>query len=79
MLSDASAAGDALLHGDFDEGRFRIHLLILKAEALGLPGLSAAAQKLGAELGPMGRPPGTGYGASLLQVADELETMGLNL
>ena len=75
MLIDAHAAGDAVLRDDYDEARFRTHLLALKAGVLGLCPLCAAALRLEAELGPLGRPPGIGYGATLLRVADELESI----
>jgi hypothetical protein len=79
LVVDANATGDAVLQLDFDEARFRTHLLRLKAEALGLPRLAAAAAILGTALGPAGHATALDYGAGLLQLADELETIGLAL
>jgi hypothetical protein len=79
LAADATATGDAVLQNDFDEARFRMYLLRLKADVLGLPGLSAATATLRTALGPVGSAPATGYGADLLRVADELESIGCSL
>jgi hypothetical protein len=79
LVVDANATGDAVLQLDFDEARFRTHLLRQKAEALDLPRLAVAAAVLGTALGPAGRAPAADYGAGLLQLADELATIGVAL
>jgi len=72
VASDASAVAEAVLRGDLDEARFRTHLLAFRAGSLELRALSAAAEVLGLQLGPMGGLPNVSYGAGLLQVAEEL-------
>jgi len=79
MVSESHALGEAVLQDDLDEARFRTHLLAVCASALGLQSLSNAAARLGHDLGPVESAPGRGYGASLLLVADELETLGVAL
>jgi len=72
VASDASAVAEAVLRGDLDEARLRTHLLASRAGSLEMRALSAAAQVLGLQLGPMGGRPNLSYGAGLLQVAEEL-------
>jgi len=79
MIVDANAAGDAALERDFDEARFRANLLAEKADALGFPTLAAAAALLMTQLGPVGAAPDSGYGATMLQIAVELEAIGFTL
>jgi hypothetical protein len=74
VVQEAAATGDALLTGDIDEARFRIHLLVAKADIAGLEAVSRAAALLLAVLGPPGTSPGVGYGAGLLRLADEVDS-----
>lgn len=75
MVFDARAAGDAALWRDFDESRFRAHILMGKAYALGFTDLALAAAALEADLGPPGTEPGTAYGASMVLVAEEINAV----
>ena len=63
----------AVLVGDFDEARFRTNLLVAKAAIAGLTNVAIAAGELSDTLGPPGAPPGVGFGAEILRIADELE------
>ncbi|MGY3232997.1 hypothetical protein ACVWWJ_004481 [Luteibacter sp. HA06] len=74
VVQEAAAASDALLTGDVDEARFRIHLLVAKADIAGFEQVSRAAALLLARLGAPGNVPGTGYGACLIKLADELDS-----
>jgi HPt (histidine-containing phosphotransfer) domain-containing protein len=71
---DAKAAGEAFAQRDFNEARFRAHLLAGKASGLGFNRLALAAADLEALLGPPDSVPLQGYGASMLRVAAEVET-----
>jgi hypothetical protein len=75
MAGDATAAGDAVLRRDLDEARFRTHQVAVKAKAMGLSTLFAAARVAHADLGPMGGAPRPSYGASLLHLAAELDAL----
>jgi len=74
VVQEAAAASDALLTGDVDEARFRIHLLVAKADIAGFEEVSRAAALLLATLGAPGNVPGTGYGACLINLADKLDS-----
>ena len=76
LVQDAAAMGDAALAGEFDETRFRAHIIAAKADAAGHVDLALAAAHLVILLGPTGAKPGEGYGAGILRVASELEAIG---
>lgn len=73
MVLDARAAADAALRRDFDESRFRAHLIMGKAYALGLMSVAIAAAVLESDFGPPGSEPGDNYAASMVRVAEELK------
>lgn len=77
VVQEAAAVGDATLAGNLEEARFRAHLLVTKADVAGFTGVSQAAAQLLGTLGPPGEPPGVGYGAVLVRVADELDAIDL--
>lgn len=55
------------------EARFLARLIMAKAEVAGLADVVLSAIHALDRLGPQGAAPRAGYGASLLQVADELD------
>jgi hypothetical protein len=75
VVQEAAAASDALLTGDVDEARFRIHLLVAKADIAGFEEVSRAAALLLVTLGAPGSVPGPGYGACLINLADVLDSV----
>ena len=77
VMSDAAALGDAALSGDFDEARFRAHLVVDRARALGLRDVASAGEKLISALGPAGTHPSLGYGVDILRVTDALDSIPL--
>ncbi|MGF6709504.1 hypothetical protein QFZ41_000468 [Luteibacter sp. W1I16] len=74
MVSDAAAVGAAALCHDFDEARFRALLIARCAEVAGFANVARAANDLVEALGPVGSQPELSYGASMLRVADELDS-----
>jgi hypothetical protein len=75
VVQEAAGVSTAILAGDIDEARFRTHLLVAKADIAGLERVAAAAGTLLAALGPAGSPPGVGFGAEILHLADELDAV----
>jgi hypothetical protein len=73
VAQEAGAVSTAVLAGDIDEARFRTHLLVARADVAGLDGVAVAAGELLVTLGPPRTPPGVGFGAIILRLADELD------
>jgi len=76
IVRDSVAMNDAALAGDFDEARFRVQLIVAKADAAGQRDLLLTAAHLMRTLGPAGTDPGPGYGAGMLRVANALDKIG---
>ncbi|KJV34772.1 hypothetical protein [Luteibacter yeojuensis] len=74
IYANAVAIGDAALAEDFDEARFRTHLVIVGAESLGMMALLHAAKVVEATLGESGDPL-PGYGAAILGLAKSLRLL----
>jgi hypothetical protein len=76
IVRDSAAMNDAALAGDLDEARFRVQLIVAKADAGGHMDLVLAAGHLLHMLGPTGTTPLPGYGAGMLRIANELDRIG---
>lgn len=77
LVREAAAMNDATLALDFDEARFRAQLIAARADEAGHFNLALAAAHLVVILGPVGTAPSPGYGARMLYLANELDTLGL--
>jgi hypothetical protein len=77
MLADANAAGRAALEHDFDEVRFRAHLVVGKAKVLGLASVALLAGALLADLGTGASTPLPGYSLTMIRLAEELDQIDL--
>lgn len=75
MVLDSAAMGDAILHGDYDEARFRAQLIVTKADAAGHQHVVLAGVFLLDRLGPLGSVPRSGFSAGLLRVAEALDAI----
>ena len=70
MNSDAAAITGATIAHDFDEARFRAHLVTKAAKALGLWAIAGAAFEIEITLGPLGSAPSSDIGHAMLRLAD---------
>jgi hypothetical protein len=73
VAQEAAAMSDAALAGDMDEARFRALMLAAKAEVAGFVGVESAVAALIQTLGKAGGPPGVGFGAGMINVAEAIE------
>ncbi|MEZ2417655.1 hypothetical protein [Luteibacter sp. RCC_6_2] len=78
IVRDSAAMNEAALAGDFDEARFRVQLIVAKADAAGYLDVVLAAAYTMDRLGPMGSTPRDGYGVGMLRVAGELDKIGFD-
>jgi hypothetical protein len=69
LISDGVALSEALLAGDFPEGRFRARLIVTNSGALGLSDVQAKAGEVVRLLGGPSCPPNTGYAMAVLQLS----------
>jgi hypothetical protein len=67
------AVSQALLALDFDEGRFRAHLVVCDASSAGFTAVGLAARCVLRLLGPAGTVPGVGIGLALLRLAEAID------
>lgn len=77
IVRDSAAMNEAALAGDFDEARFRAHVISSKARELSLRGVALAASHLIDILGKPAREPNAGVGAAMVWLADELDKVSV--
>jgi hypothetical protein len=75
LAIDAMAISRAMLDRDFDEARFRAHLVLCEASTMGLPAVGASAQKILDVLGPLGTAPAPGIGRALLELSGAIDAV----
>lgn len=73
LAQGAMAVSQALLDRDFDEGRFRAHLVVCDASTAGLTTVGAAARCVLYLLGPAGSVARLGIGLALLRLSEAIE------
>lgn len=75
LLLNAVAMSEAAIEQDFDELRFRAHLLLIDVQRSGirLTGLEDQVETLVSLLGPLGSKPNERYGLALYELAAQVE------
>jgi hypothetical protein len=75
LLLNAVAMSEAAIDEDFDELRFRTHLLLIDVQRSGLDliELEDQAEMLVCLLGPLGSKPNERYGLALCELAAQVE------
>lgn len=74
IVLDSAAMNDAFLSGDYDESRFRAHLLVAKADVAGLTELALAAAFAIEQMGPVGTQPLSGVAFTLIRIAEAIDS-----
>ncbi|MGF6493942.1 hypothetical protein ABIE56_002127 [Luteibacter sp. 621] len=72
LSMDAKAMNDAALADDLDEARFRVRLIVARAQEGGLELVAEAAEDIAVLLRDSGMEPLPGYGHAMLRLAKVL-------